>query len=522
MNTLCLLLTALSVWNYPSRQQSHQRLSREFTGAVAVLDIPRMESVAARGVALLPEDPTWRFNHACALAYMKGREEEAFDELERAIDCGFRNRDKILSDADLRQLERFPRYRELVEYAGKMASEPVAEGPLAVEPAVGLFGRPVTLGARNLLWDFDQGCFMAIMRLSAADGGFTNNVGDLYVNRDRQHSPLDLRAFPLVTPVAFDAEGCRRGFDASFPNTLFPYPVFGNASLAFTQGPSWRSLPRAMMTNESGLIGRMERFYRANQVWVFPANADIAPVGTNGDLFASITPYWIATAGRSYSDMPYLRAALEASGAFKPETKALMVARGLLAPTIMTLIRKSLRGVEGEEDYLSPKAHPTAFPAGGVDLARLKLAAAALEPAEVPPVVEIEVMTPPLRKRPDLPELTYSSAHAWAFLLRAEEKERIFLVRAKGARTFEFVQTHGENVDVRISRIQPDLVKVTLNREGLSSTNRVDIAVFGRNASGGWGAPSYLSIARIEPDAPYVDPVLMPRRPADDRTEGRP
>jgi hypothetical protein len=66
----------------------------------------------------------------------------------------------------------------------------------------------------------------------------------------------------------------------------------------------------------------MVKFYLSNQTWVFPSNADTAPVGTNGDVFASITPYWITTAGRSYSDLPYLRAALEASRNLPIETKS--------------------------------------------------------------------------------------------------------------------------------------------------------------------------------------------------------
>ena len=45
----------------------------------------------------------------------------------------------------------------------------------------------------------------------------------------------------------------------------------------------------------------------------------------------------------------------------------------------------------------------------------------------------------------------------------------------------------------------------------MSPTNRVDIAVFGRNPGTGWGAPSYVSFARMDPDAPYSDPILTPR-----------
>ena len=294
----------------------------------------------------------------------------------------------------------------------------------------------------------------------------------------------------------------------SFPNMLFPYPVFGNASLAMTQGPYWRSLPRAMMTSESMLLGRMARLYLSNQTWVFPSHADTAPVGTNGDVFASIAPYWMVTAGRSWSDQPYLRAALEASRSFNPQVKAEVVKRGLLAPTIQTLIRKSLKGVTNEVDYLSAKAHPTALPPGGVDSARLTAAAKAMTAGTIPPLAVVSVTASPPKQRLTLPELTYASAFAWAFVLRADDEVREFFITAKGAEEYAFVKTHGEGVDVRIERMRPDAVKVTINRRGMSPTNRVDITVVGRNAGTGWGAPSYISFARMDPSAPYSDPVL--------------
>ena len=339
---------------------------------------------------------------------------------------------------------------------------------------------------------------------SSSDG----NVGDLYMNRDGRHSLLNLRDFPGITSVQLDAMGRTNRADLSFPNMLFPYPTFGNASLAMTLGPYWRSLPRAMTTTESALLGRMVRLYLSNQVWVYPSNADTAPVGTNGDVFASIAPYWLVTAGRSWSDQPYLRAALEASRSLNPQVKAEIVKRGLLAPTIQTLIRKSLKGVTNEVAYLSAKAHPTALPPGGVDVARLKAAAKALSAEAIPPLAVVSVALQPPKRKQAIPELTYASAFAWAFVLRAEDEVREFVLCAKGAEEYAFVQTHGAGVDVKIERVKPDTAKVTIDRRGMSPTNRVDILVVGRNAKTGWGAPSYVSFARMDPSAPYSDPAL--------------
>lgn len=505
MGILLAIVAALSIWDYPSRQPMHDKLRRQFMIALKEGDTPSMEDACRKGVALLPEDPTWHYNLACSLAYFKNPD-PAFEALEKAIDLGFRDADAIERDNDLKRICHLPRFRELVDYARKLRTKPMMLGPMANVAATGIFGKPIALGEQNLSWDFDNGCFKANIKLAVASAG--GNTGDLYFNRDDMHSMLALDKYPGITSVRLDQEGRQRKMDLNFPNMLFPYPVFGNCSRAFLAQPYWRSIPRALMTMDSWRMKSMVKFYLSNQTWVFPSNADTAPVGTNGDVFASITPYWITTAGRSYSDQPYLRAALEASRSFSAETKRAAISAGLLAPTIQTLIRKSLKGVKSEEDYLSPKAHPTAFPPGGVDVMRLAGAAKKMTAKEIPPLAMISVSTLPINRKDPRAELTYASAFAWAFVLRADAVERVFHIRAKGAEEFAFVKTHGDGIDVRIEKVDSATAKVVINRSGMSPTNRVDIAVFGRNRTTSWGAPSYVSFARMDNTAPYSDPVL--------------
>ena len=508
MSCLFLLLAVLSIWDYPSRYSEHRRLARQFVTAVRKGDTATMEQSSRKGVELLPDDPTWHYNLACSLAYFPKREDEAFDELETAIDLGYRNRASIEADTDLRRLSKLPRYKELLEYADFMKSRPMFSGPMSAIDATGVFGKSLVLGEQNLGWDFDFGCFVAKMKLAPAAAGPSS--GDLYMNRDGGHSVLRREEFPGLTRVSFDSVGTNRNMHLDIPNVLFPYPAFGNCSRALVQPTYWRSLPRMLMTAQAEEIGKMSRLYLSNQTWVFPANADIAPVGTNGDVFASIAPYWMTTAGRSWSDLPYLRAALEASCALKKPVKAEIVNRRLLAPTIQTLIRKTLKGVTNDVDYLSAKAHPTALPANGVDIVRLKAAAAALEIGEIPPLAAVSVEPDLRRPAGAIPELTYASAFAWAFVLRADDVMRTFRIRAKGAAEFAFVQTHGAGIRVSVEKEAPDCVKVTIDRTGMGPTNRVDVAVFGRNPGTGWGAPSYVSFARMDPAAPYSDPMLTP------------
>ena len=511
----CILLAVLSIWDYPSRQIRHDQLRQQFIVAFREGDTETMIETCRKGVKLLPDDPTWHYNLACSLAYMR-KPDESLDELEIAIDLGFRNPDQIANDSDLKRIANEPRFKELVEYAREIRGKPILTSPMATVPATGIFGRTIALGAQNFTWDFDVGCFQAKLKL-AADGR-EGNTGDLYVNRDGFHSPngreaLDafLAEYPGLTCVMLDQEGRARKMDLDYPNALYPYPVFGNSSRARVGDQYWRSLPRALMTSEAMRMKTMARLYLSNQTWVFPSNADTAPVGTNGDVFASIAPYWLTTAGRSWSDLPYLRAALEASRTLPAETKKAAVARGLLAPTIQTLIRKSLKDVENENDYLTAKAHPTALPPGGLDMARLKTAAAAMKPTAIPPLAVVTVKPRPIEEEPIWPELTYATGFAWAYVLRAEETERSFAVSAKGAEDFMFSVVHDDLGAAKLERIGHNSAVLTIDKTKMTPTNRVDLAVFGRSRTSGWGAPSYVSFAVVDPEAPYSDPVLTPR-----------
>ena len=502
MGVLLAIIAALSIWDYPQRQNEHDRLRRQFVVAVREGDTETMIETSRKGVKLLPDDPTWRFNLACSLSYLADKK-QALDELEKAIDLGFRDADAIVKDNDMKRLVGERRFHELVEYAREIRGKPILVGPLAHVVATGVSGGSVALGEQNLAWNFDYGCFDAKLKLVAASAG--GNTGDLYVNRDAGHSNLRVADFPGITVVKLDKEGRDRKLDTSFPNMLFPYPVFGNCSMGFFGNAFWRSIPRALVTTEMRRLRAMEKFYLSNQTWVFPSNTDTAPVGTNGDVFASITPYWIVTAGRSFSDRPYLKGALEASRSLRPEVKKEIVRRGMLAPVVQTLVRKSLFSVSNEADYVSAKAHPTALPPNGLDVPRLAAAAASLTVEQIPPLAVVAVKPGPVDEAPVWPELVYAMRLAWAYTLRTGPVERFFTIKASGAAEFEFACTHGMNA-AKVRKIGRDVAEVVLDQSAMGPTNRVYVAVFGRNPGTGWGAPSYVSFSKMDPSAPYSDP----------------
>ena len=509
----CLVLAVLSVWDYPARQPRHEELRRQFVTAVREQDVETKLETCEKGVALLPDDPTWRYNLACAQALGKDPT-AALDTLEKAIDLGFRDADVIAADADFKALAGKPRFKELVDYARDLHGRPILSGPLATVTAVGVAGESMSLGAQNLGWNLETGCFEAKMRLeTASEAPF---AGDLYVNRDARHSMLVVTNYPGLTAVTFDREGRERGMDVNLPNTLYPYPVFGNCSRAFVQGPFWRSMPRSAMTGESGRMKAFSRFYLSNQIWVLPAVYDYAFGTTNayGDVFASVAPYWFVTQGRSWSDRPYLQALLDATKAMDPAVKQEVVRRGLLAPTLQALLRKTLKGVSDEAAYLTPKAHPTAFPPGGYDLRRLRRAAAALRVETIPPVATVVgVLGDPVLEPSLHPELTYASPCSWAFVLRSPDTLRSFTVKAAGGAEFAFATVHDDLGAATVKKLSRDSARIDLDRLKMSVTNRVDLAVFARNPGTGWGAPSFVSFAVVDPSAPYSDPLLTPLPP---------
>jgi len=504
----CALLAVLSIWDYPGRFPAHERLRAEFARASREGDSAKMLSVSRQGAELLPDDPTWAYNLACSLA-RTGKMSEALDRLDDAIDLGFRDADVIASDGDFRPVAKDARFAESVKRARDTRERPVLSGPMAVTDATGVVGETLALGEQNMLWDFDDGCFVA--RMSLAPGSQGGNAGDLYMNRDGNHSRIVVTNYPGLTEVKLDHVGRERHMDLDFPNIKFPYPVFGNCSRAFLHSAFWRSIPRAMMTGNQRNLRTMASLYLSNQIWVFPVNADFPPVGTNGDVFASVAPYWIATQGRSWSDRYYLQAALEASRSMDPETKRHVVGRGLLAPTIMTLIRKSLRGVDGEKGYLTEKAHPTCMPPNGLDLGRLRDLAAGLRPDGVPPVVKFHKVGSPVMGKPPCPEFTYITPFALAAVLRSPDEHRIFDFSFEGAEELAFRIVHDPAGAAKIVSQGGKSVRMALDRTKLSGTVRVDLAAFGRNKGTGWGAPTYASFSVLDVDAPYYDPLLVPK-----------
>lgn len=534
----------IPLWELPRVWPRHNQLRQELVGALRRGDLRAMEAICRAALTIIPGDATWHYNLACALAYQKDPE-PALTELERAITFGFRNADAISADADFARLKQLPRFAELLEKARALAGQPVPGRPTP-GPRTVTIGSGFTLSETNLVWNFDSGLYEALIRFTPAktplalqainyskskptnpevplvrawlsEGSAAGNAGDLYLNRDRGHSTIATGDFPQLGVVRYPKSAQATSADVDHPNTLFPCPVFGNISRGYTQGPYWRSMARFSMT-EHGLAARMDALYRNNQFWIMPCVNDYGKP-LLGDVFPGNAPFQFISLGASWSDQPFLRAALAASASFLQDTKAAILKRHLMGPTLQWLLRSTQKDVTSEADYLSAKAHPTAFASKRLDVVRLVKKAHALRPEQIPPTVSLDFINSrmfpvkypqPLRDYPDLlSELVFASPSAIAFMLRAPAGERTFLFRARpfptGTNdvTYTWCVVNGDPKRVKItaplgeSLNTPDrgFAQIVLDRRGL--TNRLDVACFAKTKDSEWGAPAIISFSPV-------------------------
>lgn len=352
------------------------------------------------------------------------------------------------------------------------------------------------------------------LRQLVSEGKAAGNHGDLYENRDREHSKLPLEAHPQLTHVAYDKAARKVNLDYGLAGpVLFGAPVVGNSSTAAKHGLLWRSLPRFALTHEGGSM-LLYQNYLAGQIHVYPEHRDHDP--EYGDLFPANTPYYIVSQGSSGSDQPHLEALAMILAAFRPDTKAFLKENQLLAPTIQMVFRRSLTSIRSRVAYLSGLAHPSVFAKKQINLLSMVHLANALTPETVPPMVRLSVLSETLGTEgvdffgEGLSERLFDTPAAIARVWRSHSARRTMVVSAEATRDpyggepeFTWRVLRG---DPRRTRIEPlddrglrariiidwQLPRPVPGRSDIQST-RVDIGVFAR--SGPYdSAPSFVSI----------------------------
>ncbi|MCE9553501.1 MAG: hypothetical protein K8T91_09015 [Planctomycetes bacterium] len=348
------------------------------------------------------------------------------------------------------------------------------------------------------------------------------NNGDFYDNRDGQHSPLKIDAFPGLQQVPYTKEELRpRGW--GLQTRILPGVTFGNSS---TSGPvgQYGSHIRGAYSSPH-LVSLLYQQYTKNNLYIYPEHQDHDP-GHNGqtghgDLMPLNTPYLIGTQGSSGSDHPAMLAVGLTLGSFQPATKKRLIETGLLMPTVQMLFRTCQAGIASKEDYLSGKAHPSVFDGPKVQYVRLAEMAHALSERDIPSMVQLKV----LEEESPRPGVDYfepggrneklcDTPAAIGRIFRGRQQERKLVVSAEDSydlngrlRTFHWVVLRGDHARIKIEyRDQrksiaeitvPYHARAPIPSQPTMESNRVDIGVFvhnGRNFS----APAFLCFYSLD------------------------
>jgi hypothetical protein len=509
-----------------------------------------------------------------ALAVLAGETGTALEALEEAARHGTPELPALLADPLFAPLAADP------ATARQLAALAEAPEPLSPSPALVVDGVAEVAGA-NTVWNPaterleprfvlpGQPLSDAVLppgpKHNARDllrehwrrGRAAGNHGDLYDNRDRGHSTLDLAGFPQVTRIVYaDAAQAAEADFGLNDRLLFDRVTFGNSSTALTSGPHWRSLPRHALTRPDGTGPmRLWQNWSANHLYVYPAHQDYGREA--GDLFPANTPYAIVSIGSSGSDRPFLEAIAMTLASFRPATKARLIEERMVVPTVQFVFRRSLQNVRSREAYFSNAAHPAAFDARFINLARMVSLAQSIEPGAIPAEVRFAVLEEDTAREGvdffgvGLGEHLFDTPSAIARIWRSKSGQRSMRISAEASR-----DVNGRPLTFHWRLLQGDPSRVTIEPEGDGSraritigwhdrfavsqddpqpTARVDIGVFANNGvhdsapailswyfpphetreyeAGPDGTPRIVAIDHADPAKAevYADPLLLPR-----------
>ena len=407
-----------SILDYPKIQAAQMAGQNRAVALMRLKRFEEAETLLRLMVERFPQSPAAHYNLACLLA-IREQVDEAFGNLQKAVELGFHQVPHIKNDPDLANLREDERFAEALKIAGEPFDGSV--WPSFPKPVYALAKEgEVVLGERNLGYDPKVGLFAGFVKPESVDenqsiakgqgkvgellrkwheeGTAAGNRGDFYDNHDGDHSNMNFRGFPQLTRIEY-AEPLRK---RRLHNGLQRYFVFsgitlGNSSTAITGGPNWRSQPRLALTQPNG-ARMLSLHYLRNHLYFYPEHKDHdsgrngKKGGGHGDVFPANTPYLVISQGSSGSDRPFMNAFAAMLAALRPETKQALARSPLLMPTLQQVFRRSNRNVESDEDYFSGKAHPTVFDSTQLDPEVMVRRAHEFKPDSLPPFAQFKVV----------------------------------------------------------------------------------------------------------------------------------
>jgi len=555
----------------PSELFSMPLLTDRMRGVLSALARKQLDA-AEESLKKITTTYPWHMESHYLLASVlavKGDKDAALGSLQKAIDAGFDNHQVLFKDANLASIQKDPRFQKMVEglinKPAQQKTKPTELPSTAPRNGIGMVSSQNTIWESRfeMLWSsfafndrkvapssvqsFKDPAAQKLNMLFQT-GKAAGNNGDLYDNRDRNHSRLHPKQYPQLTFSQYSAIAKQLNTDYGF-NTriLFGNPTFGNSSTALTSGAFWRSQTRLGYTTPSGPQKLYLQHVR-NHLYIYPAVKDYTP---EEDLIPANTAFLVTTIGKSGSDRPYLRAVASILAAYKPEVKDKLAADGQLMSATQMILRRNIKPVQNRGDYLSSKAHPIAFAGEDVDLMAMVDHANRLTPGDYPglPLLKIKGESKPKEGIDNfigqMPELLFSTPSATARVIRSSAYEKSMTVEVSPSRSEQaddvgFVwkvlrgnknkiqietENDGKNAQINVKWHNRDDLTINGHYAG-----RVEIAVFADNGKE-LSAPAFLnfyyppyqareydkngkliSIDHREPKGSYSDPQLFVKR----------
>ena len=529
----------LSIFDIPQFEAQRGAFFRQIYSLLDRKEYDKAEDILRKWATNFPRDYAAPYDLACVNS-LRGQTEQAFVFLKKAVEMGFRDTEHITKDEDLTSLRKDSRFNQILDISRQpFEAKPIIEVPKA-QPAKATDGI-VEVSAANFGYDGRTQIFLGLVEPNDTaidpitklkgttgellskwyeEGSAAGHIGDFYDNHDGDHSPLDLRKFPQLTAIKYDAEMKRRNLHNGLQSQLiYNAIVLGNSSTALTQGPLWRSQPRHALTLPGG-AARLAVQYRSNHIYFYPEHRDHDP-GHNGkdgfgDVFPANTPYFVISQGSSGSDRPFMEAFAATLAAFRPETKARLRKNGLITPTLQMLFRRTSKLVENESDYFKGKAHPTVFKSENIDLTKMVKRAHALRAENIPPLAHISVT----EEMEEFPGRDYfdigprqkfiTTPHAIARIHKTTALEYNITLDASTSAdlderklTYKWTILRGDNKRIKIeptdksgSKVQisvPWHERTPVQKGSKLYSNRVDIGLFVSNGTH-WSTPAIFSI----------------------------
>jgi hypothetical protein len=239
-----------------------------------------------------------------------------------------------------------------------------------------------------------------------AQGKAAGNVGDTYENRDALHVNFCDGWYPVPEcPIAnrlFPQHSWKLGGSTGKATTVTPGITIGQASYAgFTEGDAKYGIPHLFYESQTG-ADELYQQYTHNNLYIYPSLDD-----DTDEARANIanTPYTIGSkqismAGSDYyhvhaasgSEFPFVKLALLGLASLKPDVKSALAGTRLLMPTLQILLRESYQGPNPHTSSFQAHALIDGLPSPLYDPVKLVRTANALTLADVPPLVQMQVM----------------------------------------------------------------------------------------------------------------------------------